>query len=201
MQKSLYSRSIHHIIKSHIGSLTCWKFRLGPKKWLLNDFVDLLRESLKDWWHSDDHIFEERCLYVERAVGIHLDFQKGNAPWLIPRLIRKRTTKRRFRVETPEQARTKTNERTRKSRVRQRSKIFTTAKRLFHTATSAQHLDSACGAASRRALLRAAERAAHARSQKRHAALSNSSQITTTVTATGLDAWKRRPYGSALAAG
>jgi hypothetical protein len=51
-----------------VGFLTCRELGFRTEQWLLNNLVELLREPFKHWRYSYNHVFEDWCLYVKRAV-------------------------------------------------------------------------------------------------------------------------------------
>lgn len=54
--------------RTAVGFLTCRELGFRTEQWLLNNLVELLREPFKHWRYSYNHVFEDWCLYVERAV-------------------------------------------------------------------------------------------------------------------------------------
>lgn len=65
--------SIHWQNRIVLGFLTCGEVCPGTEQRLLYQLVQLFCQSLKNGRHSYNHVFENRSLYVERAVCLHFD--------------------------------------------------------------------------------------------------------------------------------
>lgn len=74
---------------SSLGVLpTRWKVGSGPKKGLLNQLVDLPRQSLKDGRNANDHVFQQWCLYFfDRVVVSKSLFGHGTNGTYKPRMM------------------------------------------------------------------------------------------------------------------